>query len=118
MNQSPGTIEEYIHSFPPEVKDILYRIRDIILQSHPDIEEKIAYGIPAYRLNKKPLVYFAAYPHHIGFYGTPGTHTEFKEKLAAYKQGKGSVQFPLNRDIPYELINEMVIFRIKENLTK
>lgn len=67
--------------------------------------------MPGFYLNKKPLVYFAGYKNHIGFYATPNGHEAFKEELSKYKQGKGSVQFPLNEEIPYDLIRKIVIFR-------
>ena len=73
--------------------------------------------MPGYYLNGKPLVYFAAFKNHIGFYATPNGHEAFKKELSQYKQGKGSVQFPLKEEIPYELIRKIVKFR-KENLQK
>jgi uncharacterized protein YdhG (YjbR/CyaY superfamily) len=75
----------------------------------------MSYGMPGYKLNKKPLVYFAGYKNHIGFYATPSGHSHFQEQLSRYKQGKGSVQFPLNEEMPYDLIEEMVRFRVAEN---
>ena len=71
--------------------------------------------MPAYKINGKPLVYFAGFKNHIGFYATPNGHFEFKEELSNYKQGKGSVQFPLDKPIPFELIKRIVAYRIKEN---
>ena len=108
-------IEKYIHQFPDETQNILSKIRTIIKEHAPDAEELIAYGMPGYKTNKKPLVYFAAFKNHIGFYATPSGHTEFKDELSKYKQGKGSVQFPLEQPIPYNLIARMVKFRVKEN---
>lgn len=108
-------IEAYISQFPEDVQEILKRIRKLIKESAPQAEESIAYGMPAYKTNKKPLVYFAAFKGHIGFYATPSGHSEFKEELSTYKQGKGSVQFPLDQPIPYKLIERMVKFRVKEN---
>lgn len=75
----------------------------------------MAYGMPAYKTNKKTLVYFAAFKHHIGFYATHSGPSQFKEELSEYKQGKGSVQFRLNRPIPYDLIERIVQFRVAEN---
>jgi uncharacterized protein YdhG (YjbR/CyaY superfamily) len=80
----------------------------------PEATEKIAYGMPGFYLNKKPMVYFAAYKNHIGFYATPTGHEEFKKELSVYKQGKGSVQFPLKDEIPYQLIRKIVKFRKNE----
>lgn len=108
-------IDKYILQFPEEVQKILNQIRKIIKENVPEAEEMISYGMPGYKTNKKPLVYFAAYKNHIGFYATPTGHSEFKDALSKYKQGKGSVQFPLDKPMPYELIERIVKFRAKEN---
>lgn len=108
-------VETYIAQFPDEVQKILEKIRTIILTEVSEAEERISYAMPGYYLNKKPLVYFAGYKNHIGFYATPTGHEKFEKELSKYKQGKGSVQFPLNQEIPYDLIKEIVKFR-KENL--
>jgi uncharacterized protein YdhG (YjbR/CyaY superfamily) len=110
-----NTVEEYIAAFPPDVQSLLHQIRTVILQAAPDAVEGIAYQMPAYKLNKKPLVYFAAFPKHIGFYATPTGHAAFAKELSAYKQGKGSVQFPLDKPIPLELIRRITVFRAEEN---
>ncbi|WP_298390897.1 DUF1801 domain-containing protein [Hydrotalea sp.] len=111
-------IDKYIEQFPEGVQDILQKIRMIIKNNAPEVVEIIAYGMPAYKTNKKPLVYFAAFKNHIGFYATPTGHIEFKNELSKYKQGKGSVQFPLDQPIPYELIERIVKFRVTENNIK
>jgi uncharacterized protein YdhG (YjbR/CyaY superfamily) len=74
--------------------------------------------MPCYKLNKKPLVYFAGYANHIGFYATPNGHEKFAKELSIYKQGKGSVQFPIDKPMPIALIQKIVAFRVKENLKK
>ncbi|WCL50009.1 iron chaperone [Leptospira sp. GIMC2001] len=109
------TIEQYIHQFPKDVQDILNKIRMIILTIAPDSEEGFAYGMPSYKTHKKPLVYFAAFKKHIGFYATPTGHSKFKAELSVFKQGKGSVQFPLDKPMPYDLISRIVQFRKDEN---
>lgn len=111
-------MDNYISAFPFPVREILNQIRTIILTAAPDAVESIGYGIPAYSINDKPLVYFAGFKKHIGFYATPSGHEEFAKELALYKQGKGSVQFPLNKPIPWDLIRRMVEFRVKENQIK
>lgn len=108
-------VEQYITQFPEDVQEILHNIRNLILEEASSATEKIGYGMPGYYLNGKPLVYFAAFKNHIGFYATPNGHEAFKKELSQYKEGKGSVQFPLKEEIPYELIREIVKFRI-ENL--
>lgn len=111
-------IETYIQRFPDNVQEILHNIRKLVKDNAPNAEEHFAYGMPAYKTNKKPLVYFAAFKNHIGFYATPSGHTEFQDELSKYKQGKGSVQFPLDQPIPYKLIERIVTFRVAENKEK
>ena len=108
-------VDEYITGFPPEVQQIMHEIRRIITDEAPDAVEGMAYGMPGYKTHGKPLVYFAGYKKHIGFYATPTGHSAFAEELAHYKQGKGSVQFPLDKPIPYDLISRMTVFRALEN---
>jgi uncharacterized protein YdhG (YjbR/CyaY superfamily) len=108
-------VEAYIAGFSPEIQLILAQIRDIIHETAPYAEEGISYQMPSYRTHGKPLVYFAAFKNHIGLYAMPTGHEKFRERLALYKQGKGSVQFPLNQPIPYHLIREIVAFRVAEN---
>jgi uncharacterized protein YdhG (YjbR/CyaY superfamily) len=111
-------IETYIQQFPDNVQEILHNIRKLIKENAPEAEELFSYGMPAYKTNKKPLVYFAAFKNHIGFYATPSGHIEFRDELSKYKQGKGSVQFPLDKPIPFKLIESIVKFRIIENNEK
>jgi uncharacterized protein YdhG (YjbR/CyaY superfamily) len=113
----PDSVGEYIAGFPPEVQAILAQIRATVKAAAPEAVECIAYAMPAYKLNG-PLVYFAGYKNHIGFYATPTGHEAFAEELSAYKQGKGSVQFPLNRPMPLDLIARIVKFRLQENAGK
>ena len=108
-------VDAYIQSFPPEVRTILEQIRQIVKETAPDAVEGFAYQMPSYKTQGKPLVYFAGFKKHIGFYATPSGHTAFAKELAKYKQGRGSVQFPLDQPIPFELIREMVAFRVEEN---
>lgn len=111
-------IEKYISQFPADVQEILRNIRKIIKDNAPDAEELMAYGMPGYKTNKKPLVYFAAFKKHLGLYATPSGHHQFKDELSPYKQGKGSVQFPIDKPIPYALIERIVKFRVAENNLK
>lgn len=109
------SIEEYISTFPNEVKERLEEIRKLVKKEAPEAVESISYGMPTFKLNGKPLVYFAGYEHHIGFYPIPSGIEAFKKELSIYKQGKGSVQFPLNQPLPTELIEKIVKFRVQEN---
>ena len=114
---APKTIDEYIAGFPPDVQKILQKIRMTIRKAAPDAEEKISYQIPTFTLNGN-LVHFAAFKNHIGFYPVPTGIEKFKKELSVYKQGRGSVQFPLDQPIPYDLIRRIVKFRVKENLAR
>ena len=107
--------DSYIESFPEDIQKLLVQLRTIIKQTAPEAEEKISYGMPGYKLNGM-LVYFAGYAKHIGFYPGADCIEAFKNELSGYKTSKGTVQFPLNKPLPTELIIHMVKFRIYENL--
>jgi len=111
------TIDEYITSFPKNVQDILKKLRKVIKESAPLAEETINYGIPTFKLNGN-LVHFAAFKKHIGFYPTPSAIVAFKKELTPFKQAKGSVQFPIDKPIPFDLIKKIVTYRVKENFKK
>lgn len=115
--KSPTTVEKYIQEFPKEVQEIMQKIRAIVKEEAPEVQEKISYGMPTFSY-KGVLVHFAAYKNHIGFYPTPSGIAKFEEQLKSYKHAKGSVQFPLSKPIPYDLIRQMIKTRVKENLTK
>jgi uncharacterized protein YdhG (YjbR/CyaY superfamily) len=112
--KAPKNIDEYIAGFPPEVQEILQKIRLTIRKAAPKAEEAIKYAIPTFTLNGN-LVFFAAYKKHIGLYPAPRGNEAFKEELSAYGGGKGTVQFPLDKPIPYALIRRIVKFRVQEN---
>jgi uncharacterized protein YdhG (YjbR/CyaY superfamily) len=112
------TVDNYINTFPENVQILLKQIRAIIKENVPEAEESIAYQMPAYKINGKPLVYFAGFKNHIGFYATPTGHAQFERELSKFKQGKGSVQFPLDKPIPLNLIARIVKFRVEENFIK
>lgn len=115
MKTNPTTVDAYISSFPLETQEKLSAIRKLIIENAPDAVESISYGMPAYKTHKKPLVYFAGYVKHIGFYATPSGHEAFAKELSVFKQGKGSVQFPINTPLPITLITRIIKFRVKEN---
>jgi uncharacterized protein YdhG (YjbR/CyaY superfamily) len=112
-----GRYDDYIAGFPEHIREILEKVRATIREAAPGAEETIKYEMPTFMLNGN-LVYFAAYKNHIGFYPIPSGMEEFKEDLAGYKTGKGSVQFPLDKPIPYELIRRITEYRVQENLAK
>lgn len=111
--QSFKNIDEYIQAFPDDIVEILTKIRECIHQAAPQAKETISYNMPAFK-QKKILAYFAAFKNHIGFYALPSGNTAFQQELSKYKTGKGSIQFPLNQEIPYDLIRRIVEFRLEE----
>jgi len=112
-----GSIDEYILKFPPETREILITLRKVIKECAPDAEEKISYQMPTFVLHGN-LVHFAAFKNHIGLYPTPSGTESFKLELAQYKGGKGSIRFPIEKPLPYELIRKIVKFRVAENIKK
>ena len=120
MSDRPGykSINEYIAIHSADIQERLNQLHALITELAPHAVESISYGMPAFKLNGKPLVYFAAYPNHIGFYPIPSGMTAFEKELSVYKQGKGSVQFPLDQPLPLDLIRKIVAFRVEENQSK
>lgn len=106
-----SNVDDYINQFDGETKQRLRQIRDIVTSEVPAAEEDIIYSLVGYRLNKKPLIYFGGFTNHIGLYAMPTGHEAFAEEFAAYKQGKGSVQFPLDQPLPTALIRRVVQYR-------
>src|SRR3990172_6049247 len=117
MEKHYQTIDEYIKAFPKDVQIILEKIRQTIHKAAPEAVEAIAYRMPTFKLHGN-LVHFAAFKNHIGFYPTPSGIESFKRELSSYITSKGAIQFPLDKPIPYDLIENIVIFRVKENLAK
>ncbi len=110
-------INEYIASFPKDVQEILQKIRMTIRKAAPDAEETIKYDLPTFTLMGN-LVHFAAFKKHIGFYPPVRGNEKLKKALSVYEGPKGSLKFPLDEPIPYDLISEIVSLRMKENLEK
>ncbi len=115
----PGAsaVDGFIAGYPPQVRKLLSEMRALIRENAPDAAEKIAYGIPTFTLNGN-LVHFSGYERHIGFY--PGSEgiAAFEAELAGYKRAKGSVQFPVDRPLPRDLIARIVRFRVEQNRGK
>lgn len=111
------SMDDYISKFSPEVQDILTTLRNVIKESAPDAKEKISYQMPTFAQHGN-LVHFAAYKNHIGFYPAPSGIEAFKEELSGFKGAKGSVQFPIDKPLPYESISKIVKFRVAENIKK
>lgn len=112
------SINGYIAGFPKPIQKLLEQVRSTINKAAPGAEETISYAIPTFDLNGKHLVHFAAFKNHVGFYATPNGHAAFEKELSVYKQGKGSVQFPLDKPMPLDLISKIVKFRVNEVLNK
>jgi uncharacterized protein YdhG (YjbR/CyaY superfamily) len=108
------TIEEYIESFPKNIQNILVKLRDTVRRAAPESEESISYDMPTFKLNKERLVYFSAWKNHIGFYSIPQGDEAFKKELSPYEGEKGSLRFPLEQPIPYDLVRKIVTLRVKE----
>jgi len=110
----PANINAYIAASPKDVQKILEQVRLAVRKAAPGAEETISYGIPAFRYKGRVIIYFAGYKNHIGFYATPAGHIAFAKELSKYKQGRGSVQFPLDKPMPLKLIARMVKFRVQQ----
>ncbi len=109
------TVDEYIASFPKNVQSILQELRQVIRDLAPNAEETISYGIPTFDLNGRHLVHFAAFKNHVSFFPTSSGIAAFKKELSVYKTSRGTVQFPLDKPIPFDLVKRIVKFRVKEN---
>lgn len=118
LRPTPRNIDEYIAGFPRNVQEILGEVRLTIQMAAPGAKETISYQIPTFNLHGSYLIYFAAYKNHIGLYPAPRGSEKFKKELSAYNGGKGTVQFPFDKPIPFGLIRRIVKFRIKENLKR
>jgi uncharacterized protein YdhG (YjbR/CyaY superfamily) len=117
VNTQFKTIDEYIRAFPEDIQIILETMRQTIRKAVPEAIEVISYQMPGFKLNGS-LVWFAAFKNHIGFYPTSSGIEAFKNELSSYKTSKGAIQFPLDEPIPYDLVEKIVLFRVKENLAK
>ncbi len=108
------TIDEYIESFPENVRDILEKLRDTIRKTAPGAAESISYQMPTFKLDRKRLLYFSAWKNHIGFYSVPIGDAAFRKELSPYSGEKGSLRFPMDKPIPYDLVKKIVMFRMGE----
>lgn len=115
MESKIQTIDEYIEQYDSNIQKILKQMRKIVKQIAPDCEERMSWGMPTFYL-KRNLVHFAVNKNHIGFYPGESGVRVFEEKLKGYKTSKGAIQFPLDKEIPYDLVKEITIYRTKENL--
>ena len=115
---TPGNIDEYCKDFPKETLQLLAQLRTTIRKCGQGAIENISYGMPAFKLNSKPLVYFAAYKNHIGFYPGASPIKVFKNELKDYKTSKGTIQFPLDKPLPLALVKKIVKYKVNGNMLK
>jgi uncharacterized protein YdhG (YjbR/CyaY superfamily) len=115
---TPKDVKEYIAMFPKETQTVLKQIQSTIKKAAPGAKQKISYGIPAFTLNDRNLIYFAGFKNHTSIYPAPRGHEKFKEELSKYKGGKGTIQFPIDEKLPLGLITRIVKFKIKESNEK
>jgi uncharacterized protein YdhG (YjbR/CyaY superfamily) len=113
-----GSIDDYIAGSPAETQEMLRAMRVLIRAAAPDATETMSYAIPTFDLHGRHLVHFAGYPRHVGFYPTGSGIEAFEDELAPYKHARGSVQFPLDRPLPGNLISRMVEFRVSEETAR
>lgn len=118
LSNKPKNVDEYIASFSEETQVLLQQVRVAVRKAAPNAEEVISYNMPAYKCYGRILVYFAGFKNHIGFYPISSAIKEFQKELSVYKGAKGSVQFPLNKPMPLNIISKIVKFRVKENLQR
>ena len=117
QSPKPQTIDEFIAGYPVPVQELMQKLRQVIRAAAPEARETINYGIPTFTLEGN-LVHFAAARNHIGFYPAPSGIEKFKDELSGYELSKGTVKFPLDKPLPYDLITRIVAFRVQENLDK
>jgi uncharacterized protein YdhG (YjbR/CyaY superfamily) len=108
------TVDEYIESFPENVQSVLEKLRATVQEEAPEAAESITYDMPTFKLNGQRLVYFSAWKNHIGFYSLPEGNEAFRKELSPYEGEKGSLRFPLEKPIRYDLVKKIVMFRLKE----
>ncbi len=113
-----NSIDEYIAGFPEETQKILQEIRAAIKAFVPDAEEHISYKMPAFKVNGRYFIHFSAWKNHIGMYPIPAGNEAFQKQIEPYRSAKSSLNFPLDKPMPIQLIGKVVKFRIAENLQR
>lgn len=108
MAQHPGSIDDYISTFPPDVQTVLQAVRKTIHAAAPGAKESVSYQIPTFTIDGRPVVYLAGWKKHVSVYPVPELDEKLEPQLAPYLSGKGTAKFPLGRPIPYELIMALV----------
>lgn len=116
MAKQLATVDDYVNSFPEDVRVILEEVRRTIRNSAPGADETISYQIPAITLNGKTLIYFAAWKHYISLYPIPSEDVPFEQELAPYRAARATARFPFRKPIPYELIGRLVALRVQQRV--
>ncbi|MBN2881838.1 DUF1801 domain-containing protein [Candidatus Woesearchaeota archaeon] len=104
--------DEYISTFPEDVQTILQKVRTIVKKAVPKSDEAMVYGVPGFKLNGKNLVAYAAFKSHLGIYPEPEAIIHFKKELEIYETSKGAIKFPLDKQIPFSLIEKIIKFKV------
>jgi uncharacterized protein YdhG (YjbR/CyaY superfamily) len=112
------TIDEYISTFPGEIQAVLEQVRQAIHKAAPEAAETMSYGIPTFNLNGKHLVFFAGWKQHISLYPLPAGDEAFQQELSHYKRAKGTIQFPLDKPLPYDFVEKIVTLLMRESPEK
>jgi uncharacterized protein YdhG (YjbR/CyaY superfamily) len=115
MPSKAKNIDDYLKNFPATTKKMLQQIRTTVKRITPGAEEVISYSIPAFKLNKKILVYFAGWKDHVSMYPVPRANQTLQKEISRYQTGKGTLQFPLDKPLPLKFISKIVKLRVKEN---
>lgn len=118
MTTTPQNVDEYIASFPKETQLVLEQVRETIKKTAPEAEEVISYAIPTFKLNGKALIHYAGYKNHIGLYPAPEGDEAFNNTIAGYKSGQSTIQFPLDKPMPLDLITQITKLRLVANSQK
>lgn len=113
--KKPTDIDTYIAGFPPETQLVLEQLRATVRKASPKAEQTISYAIPAFKLNGRMLVYFAGYKNHVSVYPVPKGDAALQKEIIAYRKGKGTLHFPLDKKLPLAFIARVVKQHVKEN---
>jgi uncharacterized protein YdhG (YjbR/CyaY superfamily) len=108
------TVEDYLNNITPPQRAEFEHLRNLVKEVAPSAEESISYGMPTFKVNGKPLIYFGAFKNHMSLFPTPGPTEKFKEKLKTYKVSKGTIQFTFDNPLPDALIKEIVLSRLED----
>jgi uncharacterized protein YdhG (YjbR/CyaY superfamily) len=111
-----NTVDEYIEFFPPNIQEKLKEMRKFIKNLLPEeAEEVISYGIPTFKLNGKYVIYYAAFKEHMSVYPIPTGNEKFEEEVKKYQTGPGTLRFPYDQPVPFDLVKKAVKYNLEAN---